>query len=287
MRRQALELCRVGWEAIQTVSSWPTHPLLLAPPDRLGLVRGADLELPEPESPWHRGFLAQCRARLGSDPQVVPVHDARGLMQTLRREIGGLGGAQVFGVYGGAGGGRTTAVAALALALQDLGRRVAILDADLGAPMLRHGLGLDDPPVLVESLLLTLPWHGVRVQSLGSLWPEGGPLPWQGQGLDTVLGRFREDVLWGRPDVLLLDLPALGDPRLHQVAVAFGAQPIAVRGLLPTALQGPRPIAVIGQAGGEGDVQLPYAPPGERLRVLATLLATFAAGLPNGSGSSH
>ena len=276
------------WEAIAIETSWPVHPLLLAPPDRLGLSHGAALELPEPESPWHLPFLAACRAQAKTPPQVTPVRDPAALAGRLRHEVGGLGEAEVLGLYGGAGSGRSTAVAALALALRDLGRTVAILDADLGAPGLRQALGLGHPPILVESLLLTLPWQGIRVQSLASFWPDDGPLPWQGPGLDTVLRRFREDVVWGRPDVLLLDLPALGDPRLEQVMAAFAAMPIAVRGPLPSSLRGPEPHAVIGQAGGAGDVQLPYAPPGERLLALASRLGAFAAPcLPKGSGNSH
>lgn len=269
------------------MSTWPTHPLLLAQPDSLGLVQDELLQLPDPDSEWHASFLAACRCDGGRSPQVVGVRDPAALARTLRQEVGGLEGTLVFGVYGGAGSGRSTAALALALALHQLGRTAAILDADLGAPGLRESLGLLAAPILVGSLLLTMPWQGVRVQSLASFWPEPGPLPWQGQGLETVLGRFRVDVLWGRPDVLLLDLPALGDPRLSQVMAAFGAAPIAVRGPLPSAMRGPEPIGVIGQAGGTGDVQLPYAPPGDRLRVLASLLEPFAEGLPKGSGKSH
>ncbi len=275
-------------EAIAIDLSWPCHPLLLAPPDRLGLVRGDALELPDPDSPWHAAFLDVCRERSGAEVPVRGVRDAVGLARTLRAEVGGLGDAEVLGVFGGAGSGRSTAVVALALALQGLGRSVAILDADLGAPALRPRLGLEHPPILVDSLVLTMPWQGIRVQSLATFWPDDGPLPWQGQGLDTVLGRFRQDVLWGRPDVLLLDLPALGDPRLAAVLAAFKATPIAVRGPLESAVRGPRPAAVIGQAGGKGDVQLPYAPPGERLLVFASLLRPFAeSGVWKGSGSSQ
>lgn len=275
-------------EAIAIDNSWPRHPLLLAPPDSLGLVEGHTLELPEPESPWHLPFLAECRQRLDGSIDAKSVRDAAGLARRLRGEVGGLGDAEVLGVYGGAGSGRSTVVVALALALQGLGRSVAILDADLGAPNLKQRLGLDHPPILVENLVLTLPWHGIRVQSLATFWPEAGPLPWQGLDLRTVLRRFQEDVLWGRPDVLLLDLPAIGDPRLETAIAAFNARPIAVHGPLASAVPGPGPVAVIGQAGGEGDVQLPYAPPGERLLVLASLLRPFAASACwKGSGSSQ
>ena len=243
--------------------------------------------MPDPDSPWHGPFLEQCKQLFG-DLQVHPLRDAATLARRLRETVGGLGGAKVLGVYGGAGSGRSTVVLALALALRGLGRSVAILDADLAAPGLRPTLGLTAPPLLVESLVLTLPWQGIRFQSLATFWPAEGPLPWQGQGLDTVLRRFHEDVVWGRPDVLLLDLPPLGDPRLEQVLAAFAAVPIAVRGPLGSAAQAPAPMAVIGQAGGAGDVQLPYAPPGERLLAFANLLRPFVeSSLWNGSGSSQ
>ena len=266
----------------------PCHPLLLAPPDRLGLVEGNCVALPDPESAWHAGFLDTCRERADGPVDVTAVRDAPGLARTLRTEVGGLGDAEVLGFYGGAGSGRSTALVAFALALQGLGRSVALLDADLDAPDLRRRLGLDDAPILVDNLVLTLPWQGIRVQSLATFWPDEGALPWHGQGLETVLGRFRADVLWGKPDVLLLDLPPLGDPRLEEVLHAFRATPIAVRGPLETAVRGPKPRAVIGQAGGSGDVQLPYEPPGERLLVFASLLRPFAAsGVWKGSGRSQ
>ena len=246
------------------------------------------LELPEPQSPWHVAFLDACREQWDQAFTVEAPHDPAALAGALRREVGGLGDATVLGLYGGAGSGRTTAVLALALALQGLGRSVAILDADLGAPALRRRLGLDQPPLLVQNLVLTMPWQGVRVQSLATFWPDEGPLPWQGQGLETVLRRFREDVVWGRPDYLLLDLPPLGDPRLDAVLAAFRATSIAVRGPLESDVRGPRPAAVIGQAGGRGDVQLPYAPSGDRLLVFASLLRPFAeSGVWKGSGSSQ
>ncbi len=275
-------------EAVAIEDGWPRHPLLLAPPDRLGLVGDGALQLPEPASPWHAPFLDACRERPGFDLAVGGVRDPARLARSLRAEVGGLGAAEVLGIYGGAGSGRSTALLALALALQGLGRSVAVLDADLGAPALLRRLGLAHPSILVESLILTLPWQGIRVQSLATFWPERGPLPWQGDGLQTVLRRFREDVVWGRPDVLLLDLPALGDPRLDAVISLFGAVPIAVHGPLASGLAGPRPAAVIGQAGGAGDVQLPYAPLGDRLLVFASLLRPFAASSGwKGSGSSH
>ena len=288
MRRAKAEtVLQSRWEAILIELGWPRHPLLLAPPDELGLVRDREVELPEPDSPWHGPFLEQCK-QLYEDFRVRPLRDATSLARRLRESVGGLDGAKVLGVYGGAGSGRSTVVLALALALQGLGRSVAILDADLAAPTLKPTLGLSAPPLLVGSLVLTLPWQGIRFQSLATFWPAEGPLPWQGQGLDTVLRRFRDDVVWGRPDVLLLDLPPLGDPRLEQVMAAFAAVPIAVRGPLGSAAQAPVPLAVIGQAGGAGDVQLPYAPPGERLVVFANLLRPFAeASLWNGSGRSH
>jgi len=277
-----------AWEAVAILDSWPLHPLLLAPPDRLGLVGDGTLQLPDPSSPWHGPFLDACREQQGCDLPVGGVRDPARLARALREEVGGLGAAEVLGIYGGAGSGRSTALFALALALQGLGRSVAILDADLGAPGLLRRLGLHHPPILVESLILSLPWQGMRVQSLATFWPEHGPLPWQGNGLQTVLERFREDVVWGRPDVLLLDLPALGDSRLDAVMSFFQAVPIAVHGPLTSSVAGPRPAAVIGQAGGEGDVQLPYAPPGDRLLVFASLLRPFAAASGwKGSGSSH
>ena len=272
--------------AIDIAEGWPRHPLLLEDPVRLGLVAGPRLELPDPDSTWHRPYLEE-RRQAAPDLQVMALQDPAGLARRLREAVGGLQGTEVLGLYGGAGSGRSTAVLALALALQGLGRSVAILDADLGSPALLRRLGLEHPAVLVDSLVLTLPWQGIRVQSLAGFWPEPGPLPWQGQGLDTVLGRFRADVLWGRPDVLLLDLPAVGDARLDVALRAFDATPIAVRGPLPSAL-GPKPAAVIGQAGGSGDVQLPYVPPGERLLVFASLLRPFAAsGCWKGSGRSQ
>jgi Mrp family chromosome partitioning ATPase len=146
------------------MSVWPTHPNMSARPNDLALTDGDRVELPEPESPLHSAWLDEATSMRGVRPQAVALRDAGRLETALRANVGGLRAAHVVGVFGAAGSGRTSVLLGLAAALTAIGRRVALLDADLAAPSLRRRLGCESPALVVGGLVLPYAAAGLRLQ---------------------------------------------------------------------------------------------------------------------------
>lgn len=267
---------------------WPIHPALGAAPDALSLTRGDDVQLPQPQSPLHAAWLRAAQMLREAPPVPLPLEDAPRLERALRAEVGGLGAARIVGVYGAAGSGRTSVLLGLAKAFGRRGDRVALLDADLAAPSLRRRLGGEDPPIVVEGLVLPYVVADMRMQGIDAFWPLPGSLPWHGGELRRVLERFREDVLWAQPDVLLVDMPPLGDPRLGEVAACFDGTFVHVMGPFETAVEGPRAACTVRNAArGVGDALLPYVEAGDLSETFSTRLFDLTSRLgEKGSSSS-
>lgn len=252
----------------------PLHPALLADPLALGLGDEDRVALPDPTHPTHLRWLAMRREAGLSVPAVEPLEAERHaeLGGRLRAVVGALGTPRVIGIGGPAGSGRTSVLTALAELAARAGLRTAALDCDLNHPALLRQCGIDALPLTLGGLVLTLPLRDLRLQSLGGFWPEPQPLPWHGRELERVLSRYREDVLWGNPDIIFLDLPALPDPRHQEVLDFFGAEYWEVEGPTRTALPRRTPSLTIANAVSEGREGLPYRPAGDLLDIFCTRL---------------
>ncbi len=118
---------------------------------------------------------------------------------------------QTIAVMSGKGGvGKSLVTAALAVHLTRQGKKVGILDADLTGPSIPKLFGL--PPGGVRgSEMGILPANtrtGIRVMSTNLLVPEEDTaIVWRGPVVTGTIRQFYEQVLWGRLDVLLIDLP--------------------------------------------------------------------------------
>ncbi len=84
---------------------------------------------------------------------------------------------------------------------------MAILDADVYGFSIPSMLGIDRPPTLVGDLLVPPVAYGVRCISMGFFVDEDQAVMWRGPMLHKALEQFLVDVHWGKPDLLLLDLP--------------------------------------------------------------------------------
>ncbi len=144
----------------------------------------------------------------------------------------------VVAVASGKGGvGKSTVTANLGLALAREGRSVALLDADIYGFSLHRILGAEGQPEVREGALQPLEVRGVKVMSMGFLVPEDTPLIWRGPMLAGALTQFLQDVDWGEPDFLLIDLP----PGTGDVPLTLAQRLPAARVLLVTT---PEPLAV-------------------------------------------
>jgi len=146
---------------------------------------------------------------------------------------------RVIGVTSGKGGvGKSSVTVNLAVAMARLGKRVAILDADVYGFSVPAMLGLELGPVPIGDLLVPPVAHGVRCISMGFFADDDQPVVWRGPMLHKALEQFLVDTFWGDPDVLVVDMPpGTGDVALSmaqympksEVYVVTTPQPAAAR----------------------------------------------------------
>jgi len=126
-----------------------------------------------------------------------------------------------LGISSGKGGvGKSTVAVNLAAALQQLGAKVGLLDADVYGPNVPQMLGLRQSDVSVRDTpdgqrFVPLQAHGLKVMSVGLLAEPDHPLAWRGPVLHKIVTQFIHQVDWGDLDVLLIDLPpGTGDAQI-------------------------------------------------------------------------
>jgi ATP-binding protein involved in chromosome partitioning len=68
-------------------------------------------------------------------------------------------------------------------------------------------LGVEHPPVVIDSMLVPPEANGVRCISMGFFAQEDQPVIWRGPMLHKALEQFLTDVYWDEPDFLVVDLP--------------------------------------------------------------------------------
>jgi len=116
----------------------------------------------------------------------------------------------IIAVMSGKGGVGKSLVAGLtAIALKRQGYEVGILDADLTGPSIPKMFGIASRPSGSETgILPVLSRSGIEVMSINLLLPqEDDAVIWRGPLISNTIKQFWEDVLWGKLDYLLIDLP--------------------------------------------------------------------------------
>ncbi|MDA1080874.1 MAG: Mrp/NBP35 family ATP-binding protein [Gemmatimonadetes bacterium] len=137
---------------------------------------------------------------------------------------------RIIAVSSGKGGvGKSTVTVNLAVALTKLGRHVGVLDADIYGPDIPRMMGVMAPPPVANEKIVPLEAHGVKLMSLGFLVERDQPAIWRGPIVMKIINQFLRDVLWGRLDYLLVDMPpGTGDAQLSLVQAAQLAGAIIV-----------------------------------------------------------
>lgn len=148
---------------------------------------------------------------------ALPGLEVRIAMTSARK-----GAAPLIAIGSGKGGvGKSTVAANLAVALQQLGKRVGMVDADIYGPSQPTLLGAPERPEAREKRLIpvTSP-SGVKLLSVGQLVPAGQALAWRGPMAAGALAQLT-DGDWGDVDLILVDLPpGTGDVQLSLVQKA-------------------------------------------------------------------
>jgi Mrp family chromosome partitioning ATPase len=116
----------------------------------------------------------------------------------------------IVAVMSGKGGvGKSLVSSLLAIALKRQGHEVGILDADITGPSIPKMFGLSARPSGNESgILPVLSRSGIEVMSINLLLPaEDDAVIWRGPLIGNTIKQFGEEVLWGKLDYLIVDLP--------------------------------------------------------------------------------
>jgi len=117
---------------------------------------------------------------------------------------------KIIAVMSGKGGvGKSLVAGLLAVAFARDGKEVGILDADITGPSIPKMFGLNAHPAGNETgILPTLSKSGIEVMSMNLLLPsEDEPVIWRGPLMSKAITQFWEEVLWGKLDYLVVDLP--------------------------------------------------------------------------------
>jgi ATP-binding protein involved in chromosome partitioning len=183
--------------------------------------------------PLRSSFAEQVQRHVGAVPGVASVdlafdvmtpEEKAALSSRLRggrpeKTISLDPATRVIAVASGKGGvGKSTLTANLAAALADRGDRVGILDADVYGHSIPHMLGVEQRPVVVDTMIVPPVRGDLKLMSIGFFLEDNAPVMWRGPMLHRALEQFLSDVHWGELDTLVVDMP----PGTGDVAISLG-----------------------------------------------------------------
>tara|TARA_Y100000591_G_C21814895_1_gene690077 strand:- start:1049 stop:1843 length:795 start_codon:yes stop_codon:yes gene_type:complete len=114
------------------------------------------------------------------------------------------------------GVGKSTIAVNLAFALQKLGLKIGILDADVFGPSLPKLLNLEEKPKSEDNKsIIPLEKFGAQCMSMGLLIDEQTPIMWRGPMVISAIKTMTQKVLWKDRDIIVIDMPpGTGDTQL-------------------------------------------------------------------------
>lgn len=116
----------------------------------------------------------------------------------------------IIAIMSGKGGvGKSLVTSLIGISLARRSYEVGILDADITGPSIPRMFGISGYPAGSESGILPPLSHlGIEIMSINLLLPnEDDAVIWRGPLIGKAITQFWEDVLWGKLDYLLVDLP--------------------------------------------------------------------------------
>ena len=123
----------------------------------------------------------------------------------------------IIAIASGKGGvGKSTFSVNLAVALQSIGMRVGLLDADIYGPSIPRMIGSGKKPEMnSDKKLVPIENYNLKCMSIGFILDEEAPTIWRGPMIMKALEQMFNGVDWGTLDYLIIDLPpGTGDAQL-------------------------------------------------------------------------
>ena len=114
----------------------------------------------------------------------------------------------IIAVGAGKGGvGKTTVAVNLAIALSQMGGRVAMIDGDIYGPNVPIMLGIKTQLVTDGTKIVPAEQFGIKLVSMAFLTGDDAPVIWRGPMLHGVIQQFFREVRWENIDYLIVDMP--------------------------------------------------------------------------------
>lgn len=171
--------------------------------DEMVLVKLAKTALNEGTQDWLKEKIIEAVQNAEKDVKVIVEY-----VEATPADLNEIG--NVIAVMSGKGGVGKSLVAGLtAISLNRLGKTAGILDADITGPSIPKMFGISGGPGGSESGILPVSSKsGIELMSINLLLPsEDEAVIWRGPLIGRAITQFWEEVLWGKLDYLIVDLP--------------------------------------------------------------------------------
>lgn len=161
-----------------------------------------------------------------------------GFVEMKSKDVNEIG--NIIAVMSGKGGvGKSLVAGLIGLSLARRGYEVGILDADITGPSIPKMFGITTQPTGSDTgMMPVLSRAGIEIMSINLLLPhEDDAVIWRAPLITSTIKQFWEEVLWGRLDYLVVDLPpgtadapltVMQSLPLSGVVVVFTPQELAV-----------------------------------------------------------
>jgi ATP-binding protein involved in chromosome partitioning len=173
------------------------------------------IELALHGSAWKEQIPEQARQAVAALPGVsgVAVEMTAQVRSTTSADPAGKapvpGVRNIIAVGAGKGGvGKTTVAVNLAIALSQMGNRVAMVDGDVYGPNVPLMLGIKAQLSGDESgKIIPAEQYGIQLVSMAFMAGDDAPVIWRGPMLHSVIQQFFREVRWENIDYLIVDMP--------------------------------------------------------------------------------